>query len=47
MKMSSMNLFQRAGFQGICVYIFFPKCCHNKLAYEGANLVPIAVPESW
>ena len=46
MKMSSMNLFQSSGFRGYVYTYFSSNVVMNKLAYEDANLVPIAVPES-
>ena len=46
MKMLSMNLFHSLGCRGY-VYTYFPSnLVINKLAYKGANFVPIAVPDN-
>ena len=46
-KMSSMNLFHNLGCIGYVYTYFSSNLVINKIAYEGANLVPIAVPDTW
>ena len=46
-KMSPMNLFHSFGCRGYEYTYFSSYLVINKLAYEGANLVPIAVPDTW
>ena len=43
----SMNLLHSLGFRGYVYTYFSSNVFINKLAYEGASLVPIAIPESW
>ena len=46
-KKSSMNLFHNLGCRGYAYTYFSSYVVIIKLAYEGANLVPIAVPDTW
>ena len=45
-KMSSTYLHHIIGFSSKAFRIFFSKSAINKIAYEGANFVPIAVPRT-
>ena len=44
-KMSSITLFHNLGCRGYVYTYFSSNLVMNKLAYEGAILVPIAVPD--
>ena len=44
--LSSMNLFHNLGCRGYVYTYFSSNFVMNKLAYEGASLVPIAVPDT-
>ena len=46
-KMSSIDLFYTFGCRGYLYTYFSSNLVINKLAYEGANVVPIAVPDTW
>ena len=45
-KISSINLFHSLGCSEYVYTYFSSNLVINKLAYEGANLVPIAVPDT-
>ena len=45
-KMSSMNFFHNLGCRGYVYTYFSSNLLINKLAYEDANLVPIAFPDT-
>ena len=41
------KLFHSVGFRGYVYTYFSSNVVINKLGYEGGNLVPIAVPDTW
>ena len=45
-KIPSMNLFHSAGCKGYVYTYFSSNFVTNKLAYEGASFVPMAVPDT-
>ena len=47
MKISSMILFHGLGCRGYVYTYLSSDLVMNKLEYEGANLVPITVPDNW
>ena len=46
MNMSSINLFHKSGVKDRCILVVFQMWQYIQLAGEGANTVPMAVPDT-